>query len=98
MVNVLVKIAFWITLAGFVTFIPLYAILARPWRTSMGRHFIAFMSGLCLALLYAVVGRIIKNHDLYLYGWVGVYCLLSFLIWGQVVLLIKYQIQARREQ
>lgn len=96
MVNVLVLAGFCVTLLGFLTFVLTYAILAKPWHTSMGRHIISFMAGILLALIYSALGYWLRSFSWYLYGWVGVYWLLAGLVWWRVVIFLKFQIQAQR--
>jgi hypothetical protein len=99
MVEVFLQVALYAALAGFVAFCSLYAFLARPWTSRMGRHVLSFMSGLMLAFSWAVIPLVFGtglNYEVRLIGWTVVLALIAGLVWWRVVILIKFQIQARR--
>jgi hypothetical protein len=65
----------------------------------MGRHVLSFMSGLMLAFSWAVIPLVFGtglNYEVRLIGWTVVLALIAGLVWWRVVILIKFQIQARR--
>lgn len=94
--RVILYIVLWTAIAGFILFCALYAILASPWRDHMGRHVLAFMSGLAISLLYGAVSRFI-DPDWRLIGWTISLAMIALLVWWRVIMLIKYQLQARRK-
>jgi hypothetical protein len=95
MVNLLLNIVLWVVLGGFVTFCALYAWLASPWKDHMGRHVLFFMSGFVLAFAYAISSQYIPDPQR-AYGWIFVLSIIGFLVWWRVIILIKYQMIARR--
>jgi len=95
MVRLLLMIALWVTLAGFVLFCLLYAILARPWHDHMGKHVLAFMGGLAIAFIYAAAAPYVPDN-IRLEGWTIILTILGALVWWRVVLLIKFQVEARQ--
>lgn len=82
-------------IGGLVAFCILYAVLARPWNDYMGRHLLAFNTGLALAFIYAALGRLIPK-EIRTQGWILVLGIFAGLAWWRVVILLQYQYRARR--
>ncbi len=81
----------WTVIAGFILFCVLYVLL-KPWRDSMGRHVLFFMSAFLLAFIYSTIAPHIP-HKWFIHGWIFVIGLIAFVVWWRVILLIKFQIQ-----
>lgn len=97
LVRLVLNLALWTAIAGFIVFCVLYSILTSPWRDHMGRHVLAFMLGLGVSFLYGGVSRFIPVNPR-LVGWTIFLILIAVLVWWRVALLIKYQVQARRSK
>jgi hypothetical protein len=95
MANLLLNIVLWVVLGGFLTFCILYAWLARPWRDHMGRHILVFETGFLIAFAYAASSRYIPEPQRTI-GWIITLSVIAVLIWWRVIILVKYQLTARR--
>jgi len=97
MADTLLDLFLWVVIFGFLTFCFIYAFLTKPppWRDHIGRHMLSFMSGFAVSFIYALFSRYIEERWRTI-GWVIVLILISVLVWSQVALLIKYQLEARK--
>lgn len=87
----------WASVGGAWTFVIGYSLLARWWRTEVGRHMWTWGAMVALLLTLIIVthllGRDYPGHDAVR---IGCYGLLAVMIWRQVVLLVRLQIRRRR--
>jgi hypothetical protein len=97
MVEVVLYIALWAALLGFIAFCLLYAILASPWQDHMGRHILFFMLGLTIAFLYGAFSRYLEPIPR-TKGWTVILIIIAGLVWWRVVILLKFQIRARQNK
>jgi hypothetical protein len=95
MANLLLNIVLWVVLGGFLTFCILYALLAKPWRDHMGRHMLVFETGFALAFAYAIASQYIQEPTRTT-DWIFILSVIAVLIWWRVIILIKYQLIARK--
>jgi biotin transporter BioY len=97
MVKLLLEILSWITAAGYVVFYILYILLASPLKDKMGRGILLFMGSLMLAFVYVLSSGQL-NETLRLTIWLIIIMpLLATSIWTAVVVLIKFQVEARKD-
>lgn len=97
MVRLLLLIVVWLTAIGFITFLTLYLIFASPWRDRMGKHVLVFTGSLTIAFVYSIISPMLFDINTRLFGWLIVMSFVSTAIWLTTALLIRYQIQSRKE-
>lgn len=90
--------AIWAACLSVIAFVTLYGVLARPWRSDLGRAFFTFM--LCFA---AVMGMIATSKLLGEYPGrealrALVYTGVTVTVWGLGYLLIREQVRVRRRK
>lgn len=90
------EVLFWVAAIPVILFPVLYAVVARWWRTPVGRH----EMGLALALLALVAIGLVRRAFGDGYAGEGgvrvvVYVVVAVALWWRLILLIRVQIHAR---
>jgi len=94
--KLLLDVVLWIATLGFIIFVAIYITLAESWRERMGRYITSFIGSITLGLTYGTLIRYVKITEPWrTRGWIITLGVMGITIWSLIILLLKYQIEAR---
>jgi hypothetical protein len=90
------EVLFWVAATPVILFPVLYAVVARWWRTPVGRHemvlALALLALVAIGLLHRAFGSGYPGEAGFR---VGVYLFVALALWWRLILLVRVQIHAR---